>query len=189
MDSELSRWDALSGWWWSDPGCAGQTRAGAFGGGRVVRRGREASAGRPAAAGLTQIGVCLAQGLEPGGHRGVAVEGPGGQSCRLSDGQMQRLEAALDAGPAAYGWSEDQRWTLARVALLAGRLFHVSCTPRGISYLLHRLGWSPQVPHRHAAERDEEAIATWVKETWPSVERPRGIRTGGSASPAKQASR
>jgi hypothetical protein len=39
------------------------------------------------------------------------------------------------------------------------------------------------VPHRRAAERDEEAIATWVKETWPSVERPRGIRTGGSASP------
>jgi transposase len=102
---------------------------------------------------------------------------------------MQRLEAALDAGPAAYGWSEDQRWTLARVALLVGRLFHVSYTPRGISYLLHRVGWSPQVPHRRAAERDEEAIATWVKETWPSVERPRGIRTGGSASPTKQASR
>src|SRR5271154_4155597 len=62
-------------WRWSDLGCAGQTRAGAFGGGRVVRRGREVSAGRQAAAGLTQIGVCLTQGLEPGGHRGVAVEG------------------------------------------------------------------------------------------------------------------
>jgi transposase len=123
------------------------------------------------------------------GTEALLSKGPGGQSCRLSDGQMRRLEAALDAGPAAYGWSEDQRWTLARVALLVGRLFHVSYTPRGISYLLHRLGWSPQVPHRHAAERDEEAIATWVKETWPSVERPRGIRTGGSASPTKQASR
>jgi transposase len=123
------------------------------------------------------------------GTEALLSRGPGGQGCRLSGGQMQRLEAALDAGPAAYGWSEDQRWTLARVALPAGRLFHVSCTPRGISYLLHRLGWSPQVPHRRAAERDEEAIATWVKETWPSVERPRGTRTGGSASPTKQASR
>lgn len=189
MGSERSRWDALSGWWWSDPGCAGQTRAGAFGGGRVVRRGREASAGRPAAAGLTQIGVCLAQALEPGGHRGVAVEGAG----RAELPAQRRADAAAGSRvgrwPAAYGWSEDQRWTLARVALLVGRLFPVSCTPRGISYLLHRLGWSPQVPHRHAAERDEEAIATWVKETWPSVERPRGIRTGGSASPTKQASR
>jgi transposase len=121
------------------------------------------------------------------GTEALLSKGPGGQGCRLSDGQMQRLEAALDAGP-AYGWSED-RWTLARVALLVGRLFHVSYTPRGISYLLHRLGWSPQVPHRRAAERGDEAIATWVKETWPSVERPRGIRTGGSASPTKQASR
>ncbi|MFD0480602.1 winged helix-turn-helix domain-containing protein [Nonomuraea thailandensis] len=56
------------------------------------------------------------------------------------------MEAALDAGPAVWGWIEDQRWTLARVTVLVGRLFHVSYTPRGISYLLHRLGWSPQVP-------------------------------------------
>ncbi|WP_425465604.1 helix-turn-helix domain-containing protein [Nonomuraea turkmeniaca] len=75
---------------------------------------------------------------------------------------MERLEAALDAGPAVWGWTEDQRWTLARVTALVGRLFHVSYTPRGISYLLHQLGWSPQVPQRRAAERDEEAIATWV---------------------------
>ncbi|MFG1711369.1 winged helix-turn-helix domain-containing protein, partial [Nonomuraea sp. M3C6] len=40
-------------------------------------------------------------------------------------------------------------------------------TPRGVSYLLHRIGWSPQVPVHRAVERDEEQIATWVKETWP----------------------
>ncbi|MEU8365357.1 winged helix-turn-helix domain-containing protein [Nonomuraea sp. NPDC048882] len=45
----------------------------------------------------------------------------------------------------------------------------------------HRLGWSPQVPQRRAAERDEEAIATWVKETWPLAEQRRGTRTHGSA--------
>ena len=40
------------------------------------------------------------------GTEALLSKGPGGQSCRLSDGQMQRLEATLDAGPAAYGWSE-----------------------------------------------------------------------------------
>jgi transposase len=41
------------------------------------------------------------------------------------------------------------RWTLARVAELIGRLFHVSYTLRGVSYLLHRSGFTPQVPaHR-----------------------------------------
>jgi transposase len=50
---------------------------------------------------------------------------------------------------AAWDWDEDQRWTLARVATLTGRLFHVRYTLRGVSYLLHRMGFSPQVPiHR-----------------------------------------
>ncbi|WP_374224282.1 winged helix-turn-helix domain-containing protein [Streptomyces sp. ISL-66] len=45
-------------------------------------------------------------------------------------------------GPAAHRWSEDQRWTLARVAELIHRLLGYRYTPRGVSYLLDRLGWS-----------------------------------------------
>ncbi|WP_428831373.1 helix-turn-helix domain-containing protein [Actinomadura chokoriensis] len=55
--------------------------------------------------------------------------------------------------------------------------------------MLHRLGWSPPVPQRRAAERDDEAIATWVKETWPTVEKPGGARTRGSSSRTRQANR
>jgi putative transposase len=58
---------------------------------------------------------------------------------------------------------------LARVAVLLKELFGQSYTLRGTSYLLHRLGWSPQVPQRRAAERDEEAITTWIEETSPLV--------------------
>ena len=78
-------------------------------------------------------------------------------------------ERQLDLGPAAYGWREDQRWTLARVAALIGRLFHVRYTLRGVSYLLHRAGFSPQVPAHRAAERDEAAIAAWRTGTWATV--------------------
>ena len=38
------------------------------------------------------------------------------------------------------------------------RLFHVRYTLRGVSYLLHRMGYSPQVPVHRATERDEKAI-------------------------------
>jgi transposase len=103
-----------------------------------------------------------------GGEAALASRGPGGAACRLSGRQLTRLRAALDAGPAAYGW-QDQRWTLARVTALVGRLFHVRYTVRGISYLLHRIGFSPQVPVRRAAERDEAAIAAWRAETWAKV--------------------
>ena len=47
-------------------------------------------------------------------------------------------------------------------------LFHVRYTLRGTgtSYLLHRMGYTPQVPVRRAAGRDEAAIATWRDVTW-----------------------
>ena len=86
--------------------------------------------------------------------------------CRLSPGQLARLRAELDQRPAAHGWAEDQRWTLERVATLTGRLFHVRYTLRGTSYLLHRIGFTPQVPAHRAAERDEVAIAAWRDMTW-----------------------
>jgi transposase len=104
-----------------------------------------------------------------GGRAALASGGPGGAVCRLSGGQLGRLRAALEAGPAVWGWCEDQRWTLARVSALIARLFHVRYTLRGTSYLLHRMGFSPQVPVHRAAERDEDAIAAWRARTWAKV--------------------
>ena len=104
-----------------------------------------------------------------GGRAALASGGPGGAVCRLSGVQLERLRAALEAGPAVWGWSEDQRWTLERVATLMGRLFHVRYTLRGTSYLLHRMGFSPQVPVHRAAERDEAKIAAWRSQTWAKV--------------------
>jgi transposase len=99
------------------------------------------------------------------GTAALASKGAGGAVCRLSAAQLARLRAALDAGPVAWGWDEDQRWTLERVSRLIGRLFHVRYTLRGTSYLLHRIGFTPQVPARRAAERDEAAIAAWREGT------------------------
>jgi putative transposase len=63
--------------------------------------------------------------------------------------------------------------TLARVAALIGRLFHVRCTLRGVSYLLHLycigIGFSPQVPVYRGAERNEAAIVAWRAQTWAKV--------------------
>jgi transposase len=104
-----------------------------------------------------------------GGETALASRGPGGNACKLDETQLARLRAALDLGPAAYGWNQDQRWTLARVSALIARLFRVHYTLRGASYLLHRIGYSPQVPVHRAAERDEAAIAAWRAETWAKV--------------------
>jgi transposase len=55
---------------------------------------------------------------QSGGGAALASKGPGGNSCKLEEEQIAELRAALEAGPGAYGWAQDQRWTLARVAAL-----------------------------------------------------------------------
>ncbi len=97
------------------------------------------------------------------GGRALLSKGPGGGPCKLSAAQVRELAAVLEAGPAVWGWDEDQCWTLARIAEVVRR--H---TLAGLD-LLHRIGWSVQVPARRAAERDEAAIARWREETWPVI--------------------
>jgi transposase len=123
---------------------------------------------------------------QAGGAAALASKGPAGQSCRLSAEQLERLESELDAGPGVHGWA-DQRWTLDRVSELIEKLFATHYTQRGVSLLLHRLGWSPQVSAHRAAERDEGAIITWTKEVWPRVKGRRRPGTGGSASKTRPA--
>ncbi|MET8630055.1 winged helix-turn-helix domain-containing protein [Kitasatospora sp. NPDC004669] len=106
-----------------------------------------------------------------GGAAGVASRGSPGRP-KLSDAQIARLERELERGPLAHGW-EDQRWTLAQVKTLIGRLFHVSYTVEGTWVLLRRHGWSWQEPVRRAIERDDAAVELWRKETWSRVKAPR----------------
>jgi putative transposase len=105
----------------------------------------------------------------------------------LTDEQVGWLRADLDAGPAAFGWVDDQRWTAARVTDLVFERYKVRYTGRGMAYLLHRIGFTPQVPVRRAAKRDEAAIETWIDEVWPVVKAPRRPRGPGSSSKTKPA--
>ncbi len=107
--------------------------------------------------------------LESGGRAALASRGAGGAKCRLTAAQLRELEAVLEAGPAVSGWEEDQCWTLARITQVIRSRFRVEYTLAGADLLLHRIGWSVQVPARRAAERDEARIAAWRQETWPVV--------------------
>jgi transposase len=125
--------------------------------------------------------------LAAGGRAALASKGPGGARCELSGAQLEELQAVLDAGPATAGW-DDQCWTLPRIAEVVGIRFGVDYTVAGLDLLLHRLGWSVQLPTRAAAERDEEQITAWREETWPQVRRPRRTWAPGESSktnPAK----
>ena len=120
--------------------------------------------------------------LVAGGRAALMSRGPGGGPCKLSPSHLRELEAVLEAGPAAWGRDEDQCWTLARIAEQCWRRFGVEYTLAGVAVLLHRIGWSVQVPARRAAERDEEKIARWREDTWPVIKARRRTWAPGSAS-------
>ncbi|MFD5238414.1 winged helix-turn-helix domain-containing protein [Streptomyces tendae] len=124
--------------------------------------------------------------LSSAGRQALASKGPGGARCKLDPEQLRVLETVLDAGPAASGWS-DQCWTLARIAEVVRRRFGVEYTLAGLDLLLHRIGWSVQVPSRRATERDEAKIAAWKDEQWPVIKRRWRTWAPGSASRTKPA--
>ena len=107
--------------------------------------------------------------LAAGGRVALASKGPGGGPAKLTPAQVRELETVLEAGPAAWGWDEDQCWTLARVAEVVRRRFGVEYTLAGLDLLLHRAGWSVQVPARRATGRDQERVTAWRQETWPVI--------------------
>jgi transposase len=124
--------------------------------------------------------------LAAGGRAALMSKGPGGGPCKLTAAQVGELEAVLEAGPAAQGW-EDQCWTLARIAEVARRRFGVEYTLAGLDLLLHRIGWSVQVPARQATERNEEQVTAWKEETWPVIKGRRRTWAPGFASRTNQA--
>lgn len=122
-----------------------------------------------------------------GGRAALRSRGPCGCDCRLGPHLQAKLAMWLDEGPAAHGWKDDQVWTAARVRTLIGRKFHLSYSVSGVTRLLHRMGYSVQMPARPAAERDEDAITAWREATWREV-KPSGRRPARiSASRTKRA--
>jgi transposase len=128
----------------------------------------------------------VAPGAGRRGRAALASKGAGGARCKLSPSQLRELETVLEAGPAVWGWGEDQCWTLARIAEVIRRRYQADYTLAGVDLLLHRIGWSVQMPARQAAERDEAAIERWKQVSWPVIKGRRAAWVPGSVSKTNQ---
>jgi transposase len=105
------------------------------------------------------------------GRAGLAGAGRAGRRRKLADVQLAEVEAALLAGPRANGFPTEM-WTLARVAAVIERVTGVRYSQAQTwTVLRERLGWTRQRPARRAVERDEKAIAAWVKKDWPRIKK------------------
>jgi transposase len=125
---------------------------------------------------------------QAGGAKSLRAAGRAGRLPRLGTEELTQVAAELEKGPRAHGYPTEL-WTLARVGEVIETLTGVSYHPGHIWKLLREMGWSRQRPARRALERNDEAIARWVREDWPRVKKTPAAGEPGSASKTSRGSR
>lgn len=120
---------------------------------------------------VTRAAVCQWYAIwKRRGRRGLRVSRPVGRPSRLTGAQRRRVVRALERGPRAAGFPTEL-WTLERVAALIAARTRIVYHPGYVWHLLRDLGWTCQKPETRARERDEAAIARWIRTTWPRIQK------------------
>lgn len=104
------------------------------------------------------------------GREGLKGAGRAGRKPRMDTTAQDRLQAALLKGASAWGFPTEL-WTLDRVVHVIWKSSHLRYSRPQAWRILGQLGWSRQRPARRAKERDEAAIARWVRHEWPRVKK------------------
>lgn len=105
-----------------------------------------------------------------GGRPALAVARRLGRPVRLTEGQLARVEVQLLKGPMVHGCRTDL-WTLPRMAMVIERETGIRYHPGHVWRVLRKIGWSLQRPAKQARERDEAAIRSWRKRSWPRLKK------------------
>jgi transposase len=136
------------------------------------------------------VNVWARQLSEVNGATGKLKAKPLGRPRWLDPGQRATLSTALLKGALQAGFPTEL-WTVKRVRALVKREFGVEYSSTGCWELLRGLGFSPQKPEKRALQRNEAAIVTWKKKTWPALKKSpvaRGERSSSSTSPGSRKS-
>ena len=108
------------------------------------------------------------------GRAALRGAGRAGRRPKITDDQRAQVESVLAQGAEANGYTADL-WTLPRVAEVIERVTGQAYHPGHVWHILReQLGWTWQRPARRAVERDDEAIARWVKQRWPQIKSTHG---------------
>ena len=148
---------------------------------RRLRAGRMLLAGKTPAQAAHAVGVARQTAytwkavLDEGGIDALRAMPTRGRPARLDDEQLQALGRALLRRPTEHGFGTEL-WTLKRVGVLIERLYGVKFGQTQIWRILGGLGFSVQKPERRAIERDEDAVRTWKRKTWPALKKSQARR-------------
>jgi len=143
---------------------------------RRLKAGRMMLAGKTPAEAAHAVGVARQTAytwkalLDEGGIDALRAMPTPGRPARLDGEQLQALARTLLDKPTEHGFGTEL-WTLKRVGVLIERLYGVKFCQTQIWRILGGLGFSVQKPERRAIERDEDAVQTWKRKTWPALKK------------------
>lgn len=121
--------------------------------------------------------------LDEGGINALRTMSDAGRPGQLDAGDFKWLATALRQGAQAHGFGTDL-WTLKRVGALIKRQFGIEYSDVHVWRILGGMGFSSQKPERRAIERDDEAVQTWKRKTWPALKKkpPRSEESSSSST-------
>jgi transposase len=108
--------------------------------------------------------------LDEGGIEALRSVPSRGRPARLDESQLEGLRRAILQKPTEHGFGTEL-WTLKRVGVLIERLYDVKFGQTQIWRILSALGFSVQKPEKRAIERDEDAVRSWKRSTWPALKK------------------
>jgi transposase len=114
-----------------------------------------------------------------GGDDGLSGKPRTGPKPKLSKRQERGVLSWLARSPKAFGY-ETELWTTRRLAEVIERRYGVRFNSKYLAAWLSRRGHSPQKPEVRAVERDNPAVARWLAEDWPRIQKKRA--TSGRTS-------
>jgi len=143
---------------------------------RRVRAGRMLQRGRAPAEVAERVGVARQtvytwkRVLDEGGIDALRQVRRTGPQSKLDEAALSRLREVLLESPTAHGFGTEL-WTLKRIRKIIQRLFGVRHSEVHVWRLLGQLRFSSQKPEKRALERDEGAIRSWKRRTWPALKK------------------
>ncbi|MEC2342287.1 MAG: IS630 family transposase [Heyndrickxia faecalis] len=116
----------------------------------------------------TVMNYCHA--YEEGGISSLQMKKPTGKPEKLTEDQQKQLaETIINKTPAEVGFEAKYTWTLPLIADWIQREFQQSYTPRGVSKMLHRLGFSYTKATYTLAKADPEEQKAFKEVTFPKL--------------------